>query len=64
MIATIIRPHGSRSAVKLAVAVRSGDVISMWPLNAVVPHYEEARAEAALRFPNYQIIIPRLGERA
>ena len=57
---TVIHEHGHPT--RLRAAVLTGSVITLHPLNAYAPAYEEARAEAEAKFPGVAFCVPRLGE--
>jgi hypothetical protein len=59
--ATVIHEHNHPT--RLLVAARSGSIIKRELLASMAPDYEAARAEAAARYPDRVIVIPRLGER-
>lgn len=60
MTALVIHAH--RSPTRLVVAIRTGATITHTGLLAHAPDYEAARAEAQTLYPNYEILVPKLGE--
>ena len=61
--ATVIPDERSASGAALRVCARTGDQIARDRLVTMAPHYELARREAQLRYPDRLIVVPMLGEK-
>jgi hypothetical protein len=58
---TVIHEHGHPT--RLLAAVRTPSGFKQRRLEAYAPAYEQARAEAAAKFPGVTFVVPRLGEK-